>query len=297
MMSNKQAEEPGVIDLKMDKIRERYQPLRLVHPRAERNMLSSMRRYGQLTPVVVGRDAEGGYEMVDGFKRLRASRRLNRQELKAAVMETGSRGLKAAIVELNRTGGSLRPLEEALIVQSLYREDMMQQSEIGLLLGRHKSWVCRRISLVEGLSEEVIEHLRLGLIGLTIGRELGRLPRGNQPAALGTVVKHKMTTRETHHLVTLLKERPHWEHEAILRFPEPVLSGRCPPRPGTNRPVGSSAYVDKTLAEILRLARCLAHRVSVDMRQPCTDERKIHLQGVVGEIQECLETLCKSMEG
>ncbi len=78
MMSNKQAEEPGVIDLKTDEIRERYQPLRLVHPRAERKMLSSMRRYGQLTPVVVGRDADGGYEMVDGFKRLRASRTLNR---------------------------------------------------------------------------------------------------------------------------------------------------------------------------------------------------------------------------
>lgn len=260
-------------------------------------MLSSMRRYGQLTPVVVGRDADGGYEMVDGFKRLRASRALKRPELKAAVLEAGSRGLKAAIVELNRTGGSLRPLEEALIVQSLYREDMMQQSEIGLLLGRHKSWVCRRISLVEGLTEEVIEHLRLGLIGLTLGRELGRLPRGNQTAALGTVVKYKMTTRETLHLVTLLKERPHWEHETILRFPEPVLSGRCPPRPRrAQRPVWTYAYVEKTLAQIHHLARSLAERVSVDMRFPYTGEQKAHMLGVLGQIQGCLETLCKSME-
>ncbi len=296
MMSNKQAEAPGVMELKTEEIRERYQPLRLVHPRAEQKMLSSMRRYGQLTPVVVGRDADGGYEMVDGFKRLRASRALKRPELKAAVLQTGSRGLKASIVELNRTGGSLRPLEEALIVQSLYRQDMMQQSEIGLLLGRHKSWVCRRISLVEGLTEEVIEHLRLGLIGLTLGRELGRLPRGNQSAALNTAVKYKMTTRETQHLVSLLKERPGWDHEAILRFPEPVLSGRSPPRPRGQRPVDSYAYVDKRLTQIRHLARSLAERVSVDMGFPCTGEQKAHMLGIVGEVQGCLETLCKSME-
>lgn len=296
MMSKKHEEEPGLIDVKTDQIRERYQALRLVHPRAELKMLSSMRRYGQLTPVVVGRDADGGYEMVDGFKRLRASRQLELPVLKAAVLEAGSRGLKAAIVELNRTGGSLRPLEEALIVQSLYREDMMQQSEIGLLLGRHKSWVCRRISLVEGLTEEVIEHLRLGLIGLTLGRELGRLPRGNQSAALGTVVQYKMTTRETLHLVTLLKERPHWEHETILRFPEPVLSGRCPARPRAQKPTGTHAHVEKTLAQIHRLAGSLAARVSVDMRFPYTGEQKAHMLGVVGQIQGCLETLCKSME-
>jgi len=232
MMSNKQAEEPGVIDLKTDQIRERYQPLRLVHPRAERKMLSSMRRYGQLTPVVVGRDADGGYEMVDGFKRLRASRALKRPELKAAVLQTGSRGLKAAIVELNRVGGSLGPLEEALIVQSLYREDMMQQSEIGQLLGRHKSWVCRRISLVEGLSEEVIENLRLGLIGLTLGRELGRLPRGNQSAALATVLKYKMTTRETQHLVTLLKSGPAGITKQSSGFRNRFSPGVVPPVPG-----------------------------------------------------------------
>jgi ParB/RepB/Spo0J family partition protein len=296
MMSKKPEEQAGVIDLETDQIRERYQPLRLIHPRAELKMLDSMRRYGQLTPVVVGRDADGGYEMVDGFKRLRASRQLERSVLKAAVLEAGSRALKAAIVELNRTGGSLGPLEEALIVRSLYREDMMQQSEIGLLLGRHKSWVCRRISVVEGLSEEVLEHLRLGLIGLTTGRELGRLPRGNQSAALATVLKYTMTTRETHDMVTLLKERPRWEHEAILRFPEPILSRRCPPRPRAQKPAGPHVHVEKVLGQIHRLAGSLAEGVSADMRLRYTGDEKAHILGVVGKIQGCLETLCKSME-
>ena len=48
-----------------------------------------------------------------------------------------------------------------------------------------KAWVSRRISLIERLCEEVIEHIRLGLCSASIGRELARLPRGNQEAGTG----------------------------------------------------------------------------------------------------------------
>ena len=43
--------------------------------------------------------------------------------------------------------------EEALVVHSLSHEDGLSQGEIAVLLGRHKSWVCRRLSLVERLSD------------------------------------------------------------------------------------------------------------------------------------------------
>jgi len=31
-------------------------------------------------------------------------------------------------------------VEEAWVVRALYREERLKQAEIGLLLGRHKSW-------------------------------------------------------------------------------------------------------------------------------------------------------------
>jgi len=57
-------------------IGERFAPLRIVEPQAERAMLYSMQKYGQLTPVVVCRIAPGEQELLDGFKRLRAGRQL-----------------------------------------------------------------------------------------------------------------------------------------------------------------------------------------------------------------------------
>jgi len=67
-----------------------------------------------------------------------------------------------------------------MILQSLHRDDGLSQIEIATLLGRDKSWVSRRISLIERLADEVRRHLELGLISASVGRELARLPRGNQ---------------------------------------------------------------------------------------------------------------------
>ena len=45
-------------------------------------------------------------------------------------------------------------MEEALVVHSLFHEDTLSQIEIATLLGRHKSWVCRRIALIDRLCDE-----------------------------------------------------------------------------------------------------------------------------------------------
>ena len=135
-----------------------------------------------------------------------------------------------------------------MIATSLYRDDGLTQVEIAPLLGRDKSWVSRRIALIERLSDEVLEHLRLGLISPTHGRELSRLPRGNQPAALSWVIAHRLCSRETAKLVSLLIERPRWDHELILTLPLEILEHRQPPRRGLIKPQDSLGPVLKDLA-------------------------------------------------
>lgn len=46
------------------------------------------------------------------------------------------------------------------------------------MLSRHKRRVNRRIALLERLATEVLEHLILGLLPLTVGRVNCRLPKG-----------------------------------------------------------------------------------------------------------------------
>jgi ParB-like chromosome segregation protein Spo0J len=210
-----------------------YEKLRLVRPREYSAMQGSLGRYGQLSPVSVGRIAgdDTRYELIDGFKRYRGLGALHKTMIRIRVMEGGVHALKAAIVGLNRSQGTLHAFEEALVVHSLHREDGLGQSEIAALLGRHKSWACRRIAMCERLCGEAIETIRLGLLGFSVARELWRLPRGNQAAALECMLKHRLDSRETALLVGELLQTPGYSHATILHLPLGILEQRQPPRP------------------------------------------------------------------
>ncbi|MBW1916133.1 MAG: hypothetical protein JRI86_14570, partial [Deltaproteobacteria bacterium] len=161
----------------------------------------------------------------------RAGRELGFTNLKVRVLDIGPYALKAAIIHLNMSANTIADLEKALVIRSLHREDLLGQTEIAKLLGRHKSWVCRRLALVERLCDEVLEHLKLGLINMTIGRELTLLPRGNQSKVLRTILKYRLDTRETRRLVSKLLKEPKWKHESIIGFPEEILYDREPDVP------------------------------------------------------------------
>jgi ParB-like chromosome segregation protein Spo0J len=190
--------------LSLDMFDERFGRYRLVQPPFERSLFRSLERYGQISPVVVSIQ-EGSYVLVDGFKRLRAARKLKGMEqLDARRIEVDEPGAKAAIYALNRAGHRPVELEESWIVYSLVREDGLSQVEAGQLLGRHKSWVNRRLAMLERLCESAKEELRLGLLTPAIARQLTRLPRGNQESALQTARESSLTSRELAGVVDLL---------------------------------------------------------------------------------------------
>src|SRR3974377_1238594 len=174
-----------LLHLRPEEIGEQYGRYRLHVPEAERAMAKSLERYGQLSPVVVCRRDER-YELIDGFKRLGAARRLRQfDHLSARLMEADERTVKAAIYGLNRAGGGTRELEEAWIIHALVREDGMSQVEVAELLGRHKSWVCRRLALIERLGAKARDDLRVGLLSPTAAREVRGLPQGNRAEGAG----------------------------------------------------------------------------------------------------------------
>ena len=110
-----------LLELKPEEIGAHYGRYRLHVPEAERAMAKSRERYGQLSPVVVCRRNDR-YELMDGFKRLGAGRRLTEiDHLSARLMEADERTVQAAIYGLNRAGGRTRELEEAWIIPALVR--------------------------------------------------------------------------------------------------------------------------------------------------------------------------------
>jgi len=213
----------------LSEVGETYAALRIISPKADAAMARSMEIYGQLSPVVCAK-SPGGLELIDGFKRLRAARRLQRSTIQLVLLETTERACKAGMIRLNRIGQTITDLEEALILHSLHRDDGLAQVEIATLVGRDKSWVSRRISLVEDLHDEVKRHLSLGLVCVSVCRELAKLPRGNQPEVLSKVLEHRLGKRDVEKLVRILLERPKHEFMPTLdNLCEILTPARAPP--------------------------------------------------------------------
>jgi ParB-like chromosome segregation protein Spo0J len=186
---------------------ERYRRYRLAAAEAEAAMARSLARLGQMGPLVVCVRQETA-EVIDGFKRLAAARTLALATLLARLVAADERTVRAAMDALNRSGRRVQELEEAWIVQALVRDQGLAQVEVADLLGRHKSWVCRRLALLERLGAVAREELRMGRLSPSVARQLTRLPADNQEEVLTAARREALTAAELGGVVEL------WLHSA-----------------------------------------------------------------------------------
>jgi hypothetical protein len=200
-----------------------YRRYRLADAAAEDAMAGSLRRWGQLSPVVACRRGQG-LELLDGFKRWTAAGQVvGLTTLSVRVLAVDERTAKAAILGLNRGQRATRELEEAWIVRALVRDDGLTQVEAAHLLGQHKSWVCRRLALLERLSVAVTADLALGLVGPALARQLVRLPAGNQDAVLALVRREALTAQEVSGVIDLLHGAGDERARFVLSKPREAL--------------------------------------------------------------------------
>lgn len=259
--------------LRLDVLDERYRRYRLVLSADEQAMARSLARYGQVSPIVVCVQEEVSV-LLDGFKRLGAARRLRGFDvLTARRIEVDERRAKAAVFTLNQMNRRPQEWEEAWLVHALVREDGMSQMEVAELLGRHKSWVCRRLALVEKLAEPAKEDLRVGLLSTTMAREIVRLPAGNQVEALELARRESLTAGELSGVVELLLGAGTREkREFVLAKPREALKevAGSELRPWDPRLSVAGNRINRQMAALLdqltRMETWLRHRGRAELR-------------------------------
>lgn len=204
-LSKTSPESDSAVCLNLSDFDLRLERYRIVQPKADQLLARSLSKYGQLAPVVYCH-LDDALVLVDGFKRLRAARTLKGvMTLHARKLEVDEHGAKAAIFNLNRITSRPNELEESWIIYALVHDDGLEQVEVAQMLSRHKSWVNRRLALIERLTDEARESLRHGLLTPTQARHITQLPRGNQNAALRCAAEHALTSRELSDAVRLLQ--------------------------------------------------------------------------------------------
>ena len=303
---------PGASDvcgerIPIDRLDERLGSLRLSRPNLCRAMTDSLARYGQLSAVLAA-DIGDALCVVDGFKRLVAARKLGWPTLRVQTRHLSEQASVAALFSLNQVSCGLTDLEQARIVWHLHRQLGMTQVEVGQLLGRGKAWVCRRLSLIERLDEDVQRDIQVGLLSVTTGRELARLPRGNQAEVAATICRDGLTTREASALVTQFAETGDRAGQRyLLDQPREALEASSASSPASTAPdprMGTVANrLRRRLLRVQHEAAWLNRQLSTYRPTTWTDTERSLLapilrqtEGAVSVLLTALAPICLAME-
>jgi ParB/RepB/Spo0J family partition protein len=201
----------------------RYRHLRLQNPTAIEKLTASIEQYGQLVPVVIIPQAENQWILIDGYHRVKALKRLGKDIIAAEVWDCDTTEALLMILK-NHSARALEIFEEALLLHELHNQAGLSQSALSERVGRDKSWVSRRLSLLEFLPENILQAISQGKISLWIStRVLAPLARANTTQSdqiLNYIIKKSHKTSEIHFFYEHYQKSNRQERTKMVDNPE-----------------------------------------------------------------------------
>ena len=191
----------AVIELELHQIEPRYESLRRKSVGRERHLCGSLADIGQQSPVVIvaATDDTGSCVLVDGYKRLRALRRLRQDTIRAVCWQISEP--EALMLErLMRQAEADGPFEQAWILAELRERFGLDLCELARRFDRSASWVSRRLALVNELPTSVQEHVRSGNITAQAAMKylvpLARAKRSDCERLCAAIAPLRLSTRQ-----------------------------------------------------------------------------------------------------
>jgi ParB family chromosome partitioning protein len=218
------------VNVELHQLDPRYERLRTRKPEAERKLLASLADIGQQVPVVVvqGETAER-FVLVDGYKRVRALRRLG-QDLVAATCWDLSEAEALVLDRLMRTGEGATALEQGWLLHELAGRFALALDDLGRRFARSVSWVSRRLALVEELPATIQDHVRRGALPAHAAmKHLVPLARANPEACerlVAAIAGQGLTNRQIGQLYAAWRDGLPAVRERVLDAPLLFLKAR-----------------------------------------------------------------------
>ena len=193
-------------DLLIDEISpNRLQPRNYFDDKKLNELMTSIKEYGVLQPVVVQK-LDSGFELIVGERRWRASKKLGLKKIPAVIREVNdTQSLEIAIIE-NIHRQDLNPIEEAEAYARLSNEFALTQEMVAEKVGKSRAAVANILRLLK-LSRNIKEDLISEKISMGHARALLGLEESKQMETLrNEIVKQDLTVRQTESRVNKLKK-------------------------------------------------------------------------------------------
>lgn len=216
------------MELEFHQLDLRYESLRVRSAKHERALAASIADVGQLVPiaVVAAPEESGRFVVVDGFKRVRARRKLQHDVVLAVVWDLGE--VEALLLLRGvRAGDGESTLEEAWLLDELHRRFDLTMEELARRFERTVSWVSRRLALVRELPDAVQDEIRKGRLAPHAAAKflvpVARANRDQCERMARAIAQHGLSTREVGEVYAGWRDGSHASRERIVADPQVFL--------------------------------------------------------------------------
>lgn len=185
-------------------------------------LVHSIKEFGLLQPVVVRPADEGGFELIMGERRWRASSKAGLATIPAIVRDTKDDDLLRDALLENIHRVQLNPLEEAHAYQQLLEEFGVTQNELADRIGRSRPQVTNMIRLLK-LPVNVQKRVAAGTLSGGHARAILGLPDAEAMEIVANrVIAEGLSVRATEEAVTLYKkgDKPQQERKPAAAQPQ-----------------------------------------------------------------------------
>lgn len=226
-----------------------YQPRKEFADDSLQELAESIKEYGVLQPVIVAAH-EGGYMLIAGERRWRASKLAGQKTIPAIVRTLKElERLEVALIE-NVQRVDLSPLEQAESIEYLHNQFGTSYSEIAKRLGKASSTVNNIVRLMQ-LPESSKAALRSGAITEGHARAVLALKgdKEHQEALLKHIAKQGWTVRQAEQFVLSVKQGHHQEDstnkQAAAKTPERMRT-ETPVTKRLSKRLNTSVFIRRT---------------------------------------------------
>jgi ParB-like chromosome segregation protein Spo0J len=186
--------------------------------------------------------------LIDGYRRVRLLKKLGVDTVDCLVLALGEVEALAHCHRLE-TGRRRSALEDGWLVRELMGSGVLGLGEVGVLLGRSKSWVSRRLGLARGLPERIERAVRSGQVPPHAAmKSLLPLARANKEHAeqmVENLADRRLTTREMAQLYAAWRAGDAAQKERIVSAP--LLFLRATEKPVAKLPEGEAGRLVRDL--------------------------------------------------
>ena len=185
----------------------KYQPRSYMDEEALQTLAASIKTQGIMQPILVRPLAVGGYEIIAGERRWRASQIAGLTEVPVVVRSIPDEAALAMALIENIQRENLNPLEEAQGIKRLIDEFDMTHEQAAEAVGRSRAAVSNLLRLLT-LRTPVQEMLIHGKLDMGHARSLIGLSGAHQVILAERIVHDQLSVREAEKIVKVFNEAP-----------------------------------------------------------------------------------------